>query len=102
MALSRAASDAASPGARDGTSLAAAATTVLCRKGNGKRGEEQWGVDVAGVVGGEDHGSIDMAQMFGAADGCRGDEVGDRSCEVVEDHRPGQPNRIATRHHLWS
>ena len=60
-------------------------------------GEEQRSVDVAGVVGREDHRRFESAELVGPTDQRVGDEPGHRPGDVVEDHRPDQSHRIAPR-----
>ena len=58
-------------------------------------GEQQGGVDVADVIGGEDDRAFHVAQMLHPPHGGGGNEPCDRAGEVVHDHGAGQAGRVA-------
>ena len=59
--------------------------------------EQQRGVEVAGVVGGEDHRALDAGEMLHPAHRRRSEHAGGRAGHVVHHHGPGQPDRVAPR-----
>ena len=63
-----------------------------------QRGQEQGGVEVAGVVGGEDHRRLDVAEVLVSPRTVAGaSDAGRRPGHVVEDHGPRQAGRVAPR-----
>ncbi len=65
-------------------------------------GEEQRRVDVARMVGCEDHRPFESPEFVGPTDQRVGDEACHRFRDVVEDHRADQTRRIGRRDHSLS
>ena len=62
----------------------------------GERAHDDRGIEVAGVVGGEDHRALERCEMFGAEDLRRREQVGERVADEVECAAAKGPCRGAT------
>ena len=90
---------------REGVGLPAAVEEVVGRRRHhrpvpepqGQAGQQERGVDVAGVVGGEDDRGLEVDQALLAPQLGRGHGPGQRPGHVVEHHGPGQAHRVAPR-----